>query len=416
MVKQRGPHKLNLLAAVALNKLGEGWHADGGNLYLFVRGESRTWVFRYTSPEGKRRNMGLGSSKSVTLARARELAAAYRGQVKDKLAPVDPIETTKAAKAQRGIEQAKRMTFKECAEAYIEANRAGWKNAKHAAQWGATLTTYAYPVIGDMPVALVETPLIVRILQPIWTTKTETASRLRGRIENVLDWAKVSGFRQEENPARWRGHLDHILPAASKVAKVTHHAALPFKEISAFMPKLQEAAGLGARALELAILTATRSGEVRGATWAEFDLAEKVWIIPGERMKAGREHRVPLSTAAVKLLKALPRLNETELVFPSSKLNKPLSDMTLTAALKRLDRSDLTAHGFRSTFRDWAAEATNYPREVAEMALAHTIEDAVEAAYRRGDLFEKRKAMMEDWARFCTHSAALKVVKLARKA
>lgn len=416
MVKQRGPHKLNLLAAVAINKLGEGWHADGGNLYLFVRGESRTWVFRYTSPEGKRRNMGLGSSKSVTLARARELAAAYRGQVKDKLAPVDPIETTKAAKAQRGVEQAKRMTFKECAEAYIEANRAGWKNAKHAAQWGSTLTNYAYPVIGDTPVALVETPLIVKILQPIWTTKTETASRLRGRIENVLDWAKVSGFRKEDNPARWRGHLDHILPAASKVAKVTHHAALPFKEINAFMPKLQEAAGLGARALELAILTATRSGEVRGATWAEIDLAEKVWTIPGERMKAGREHRVPLSTAAVKLLKALPRLNESELVFPSSKPNKALSDMTLTAALKRLDRSDLTAHGFRSTFRDWTAEATNYPREVAEMALAHTIEDAVEAAYRRGDLFEKRKAMMEDWARFCTHGAEVKVVKLAKKA
>lgn len=416
MVKQRGPHKLNLLAAVAINKLGEGWHADGGNLYLFVRGESRTWVFRYTSPEGKRRNMGLGSSKSVTLARARELAATYRGQVKDKLAPVDPIETTKAAKAQRGIEQAKRMTFKECAEAYIEANRAGWKNAKHAAQWGSTLTTYAYPVIGDTPVALVETPLIVKSLQPIWTTKTETASRLRGRIENVLDWAKVSGFRQEDNPARWRGHLDHILPAASKVAKVTHHAALPFKEISDFMPKLQEAAGLGARALELAILTATRSGEVRGATWAEIDLTEKVWTIPGERMKAGREHRVPLSTAAVKLLKALPRLSDSELVFPSSKPNKPLSDMTLTAVLKRLDRSDLTAHGFRSTFRDWTAEATNYPREVAEMALAHTIEDAVEAAYRRGDLFEKRKAMMEDWARFCTHGAAVKVVKLAKKA
>lgn len=307
------------------------------------------------------------------------------------------------------------MNFKQAAEKYIEANEAGWKNPKHAAQWTSTLEKYAYPIIGNLQVAHIETPHVVSVLEPIWNTKTETASRLRGRIESVLDWAKVRGYRNGENPARWKGHLDHILPARAKVQKVKHHPALDYHDMSAFMMALKTIDGMGARALEFAILTATRSGEVRGATWNEIDLDEEVWIIPSERMKAEREHRIPLSPAALTLLNDLPRILGTDLIFPSSK-NTALSDMTLTATIRRMDEVSIreggrgwkdksnnvvTAHGFRSTFRDWAGETTAHPREVIEHALAHQLKDKAEAAYQRGDLLLKRRMLMTDWAKYC---------------
>lgn len=394
-------HEPGKLAAIALKKLSNGWHADGGNLYLLVRNASRSWVFRYTSPSGERRNMGLGSLDSVNLARARELAKQYRAATKDKQTPSDPIAILQEEKSKRQQNAAKKITFKQCAEAYIKANRAGWKNAKHAQQWENTLEKYAYPILGEVAVSEIDTPLVTKCLVNIWTEKTETATRVRGRIESVLDWAKVSGFRQGENPARWRGHLDKVFPAATKVAKVKHHPALPFTEIGSFMAKLREREELGARALELTILTAARSGEVRGARWSEINLDEKIWVIPAERMKAGKEHRVPLAAPAVALLKELIRSEDKELVFPGAKPGKTISDMTLGAVLKRMDCPDITTHGFRSTFRDWCSEKTTYSNEVVEMALAHAIKNATEAAYRRGDMLEKRRALMNDWATYC---------------
>lgn len=366
-----------------------------------MRGNSRTWVFRFTDLHGKRRNMGLGSLDTVSLAEARKLAAELRAQARHPTVPRNPLAERQQARTARRLEAARRMTFKACALAYMEAKRVEWKNTKHAQQWENTLATYAYPVFGDLPVAEVDTALVVKCLEPIWTKKTETATRLRGRIAAVLDWATTSRFRQGDNPARWQGHLANLLATPGKIQKIEHHAALPYAELGAFMADLRQREGIGARALEFAILTAARSGEVRGATWAEIDLDQAVWTVPGERMKAGKEHRVPLSADAVKLLKALPHKKATDYVFPSRQAGKPLSDMTLTAVLRRMGRGELTAHGFRSTFRDWAAECTHFPREVAEMALAHTIENAVEAAYRRGDLFAKRSGLMADWAAYC---------------
>lgn len=392
-------HALNQLKAIELKTLGEGWHADGGNLYLFVRGASRGWVFRYTAPDGKRRNMGLGGFPAVSLATARKEAAKLREQVKNPLARKDPIAEGQAKRLQARLDAAKRTTFAEAAASFIKAKSAEWNNAKHVQQWENTLATYTYPVIGDLPVAAIDTPLVLKVLEPIWTTKTETASRLRGRIESVLNWATTSKLRQGENPARWRGHLSNLLATPKKVQPVEHHAALPFAEIGAFMADLRKREGLGARALELAILTAARSGEVRGATWGEFDLNLAYWTIPAERMKADKEHRIPLPDAAMALLRTLPAGESTALLFPSSK-GTPLSDMTLGAVIKRMGL-DVTAHGFRSTFRDWAGETTNYPREVIEHALAHQLKDKSEAAYARGSLFEKRRALMQDWGRYC---------------
>lgn len=390
-----------MLAAVALKKLPDGWHADGGNLYLFVRGASRTWVFRFTAPDGKRRNMGLGSIDSVSLAQARMHASALRAKAKDPLTPIDPLEERQAASTAARREKARRMTFKQCALACLEALRPGWRNPKHAGQWLSTLEAYAFPTLGALPVADVDTALVTACLQPIWTTKTETASRVRGRIEAVLSWATANNLRQGENPARWRGHLDKLLAKPSQVATVEHHPALPYKEVGAFMQALKQTGGMGARALEFAILTAARSGEVRGATWGEFDLTERLWRIPAGRMKARREHVIPLSDAALALLRALPRVEGDAHVFPSAKPNRPLSDMTMTAVLKRMGRAGLTQHGFRSTFRDWAGETTAYPREVIEHALAHQLKDKAEAAYARGSLLEKRARLMADWAKHC---------------
>lgn len=372
---------------------------------------ARSWILRKMIA-GKRRDMGLGGFPDVTLAGAREKARQIRELVDQ---GIDPIEDRRAKRAALAAERAKAMTFAQCVTAYLDAHGDSWKNAKHRQQWANTLDTYANPIIGNLNVAAVDTGLVLKVLEPIWKTKTETASRLRGRIENILSWATVRGYRQGENPARWKGHLDKLLASRSKIQLVTHHAALPYAELGGFMADLARMEGMGARALEFAILCASRSGEVRGATWGEFDLAAGVWIIPAERMKAKREHRVPLSSKAVSLLNTLPRLDGTELVFPGT--NGELSNMSLTAVLRRMNRGDLTAHGFRSTFRDWAAEQTAYPSEVVEMALAHTIGNKVEAAYRRGDLFDKRRRLMDDWAKYCgtIGGAAGEVVALRKR-
>lgn len=387
------------LSAKAVEKLSnvEGMHAVGGcrGLYLQCKNGGASWILRIMI-DRKRRDFGLGSYLDFSLAEARDKCMEFRKQARS---GVDLIEEKRQAKQERMISQAKTMTFAQCVDAYLEAHGDGWKNAKHRQQWENTLAKYAGPVIGALDVAVVDTGMVLKVLEPIWKIKTETATRLRGRIEQVLDWATVRGYRHGLNPARWKGHLDTLLAAPSKIQKVEHHAALPFHEISTFMEALAKMEGIGARALEFAILTAARSGEVRGATWAEIDLEAATWIIPAERMKMDREHRVPLSKAAVALLKSVPRIDGTDLLFPGTK--GQLSDMTLTAVLRRMNRGDLTAHGFRSTFRDWTAETTNYPREVAEMALAHAVGDKVEAAYRRGDLFNKRRRMMDDWAKYC---------------
>jgi integrase len=377
----------------------EGMHAigDPSGLYLCVAGGGRSWILRY-SFAGRRRDMGLGSYGDLTLAEARETARTQRKLIKQGIDPLqakrEQLQITKAANAVR-------MTFDQCVTGYIDSHGDGWRNAKHRAQWQTTLDTYASPVIGDLDVSKVDTPHVLRILEPIWKTKTETASRVRGRIESVLSWATVRKYRQGENPARWKGHLDQLLPKPSKVATVEHHAALPYREMGALMVELREHEGIGAAALEFAILTAARSGEVRGATWSEIDLHAKVWRIPGERMKAGKEHIVPLSDDVLAIVKRMQKGRTNQYVFPGARDNAPLSDMSLTAVLRRMGRGDLTAHGFRSTFRDWAAECTGYPAEMAEMALAHTVSDKVEAAYRRGNLLQKRIRMMQDWAKWC---------------
>ena len=391
--------KARELGALQVSRLTEpGLHFVGGVAGLgmeIARRGSRSWVLRIRIG-GRRRDMGLGGFPDVSLAGAREAARTARAKVK---AGIDPIDDAKTARSALLAAQMASLTFEECASKYIAAKSGEWKNAKHRAQWTSTLATYAYPVIGALLVRDVELPQIKAVLDPIWATKTETASRLRGRIESVLDWATVNEYRAGLNPARWKGHLDKVLPAPGKIAKIDHHAALPVAEVGAFMRALRAQDGTGARALEFAILTAARSGEVRGATWAEIDLDAAVWTVPGSRMKAGKEHKVPLSGAALAVLGAVPRMVGVDLVFAAPRGGR-LSDMTLTAVTRRMGAA-CVPHGFRSTFRDWCSERTNYPRDVAEMALAHAIGDKVEAAYRRGDLFEKRRTLMAEWAAFC---------------
>jgi integrase len=378
-------------------KLSPGMHADGGGLYLQVTETgAKSWIFRFMI-RGKRREMGMGSLSAVGLADAR---AATMEQRKLLQRGIDPIEARKAERAQVALADARAKTFKQAAEEYIETHRAGWKSKRHASIWESTLAAYAYPVIGDLPVQVIDTALVLNVLKPIWTKTPETAGRVRNRMELILDWARSSGLREGENPARWRGHLRFLLPPRSKVRSVKHFAALPYAELPAFMAELRTHKSIGAFALEFAILTAARAGEVIGATHDEIDLVQKVWTIPAERMKMAREHRVPLSARALALLHGVPVIVEGDFVFPGR--NGPLCHATIQLALKRMKNyHDYTVHGFRSTFRDWAAERTNYPSEVVEMALAHAVGNKVEAAYRRGDLFEKRRRLMADWARFC---------------
>lgn len=364
-------------------------------LYLQVVGGSRSWILRYVVGD-RRRRMGLGSFPAVTLAQAREKARAARAEIDQ---GADPIEQRDKAHLTAAATRARALTFRRASERFMDMREAEWRNTKHRQQWVNTLETYAWPTLGDVDVAAIDHHKVVAVLQPIWREKTSTASRLRGRIEQVLDWATANGHRKGENPARWRGHLDQLLPRPSKISKVSHHEAVAIADAPAVVALIAAAEGMGAEALLLQVLTAARSGEIRGAPWNEFDLEARIWAIPAERMKGGRPHRVPLSVQAVALLQRIPRFVGADLVFPSRR-NTPLSDMTLTAVMRRM-KLEAVPHGFRSTFRDWAAEFTHHPRDVVEMALAHAIGSKVEAAYRRGDMLAKRVALMQEWADFC---------------
>ena len=387
---------LNRLTAMQVTRAKRpGVYSDGGGLYLQVtRTLSKSWLFRYMR-YGKARGMGLGPTHTVSLADARIKAFDCRRLLLD---GIDPLEDrrTKQRAAQR--ERTQSLPFRDCASQYIEAHRQSWKNGKHAAQWESTLSTYAYPVMGDLPVSEIDTDEVVRVLEPIWHAKTETATRLRGRIESILAWATVRRYRQGMNPARWRGHLDQLLAKPSRLQRIQHHAALPYDRAPDFMKTLRAQEGAATLALQLVILTASRTNEVIGAYRAEFDIGAAILTIPPERMKAHREHRVPLSAAAIALIEPLLNAGTSRFLFPANKGDKPLSNMAMLQLLKRMNRADLTVHGFRSTFKDWAREVTNYPREVSEAALAHVIGNQTEAAYARGDLFAKRARLMQDWA------------------
>lgn len=390
--------KLTSKAVQKLAKEGKkGMTGDGQGLYLQITaGGSVSWIYRFKL-QGKQRYMGLGSFPETSLAEARERATDNRKLVKS---GIDPIEV--------GLEQdhADEATpsFTSCAARYIMSHRRSWRNAKHARQWVSTLKAYARPVIGSKPVDEVATQDVLKILSPIWTSKTETAKRVQGRIENVLDYAAAHNYRDPVNPARWRGHLDKLLAKPSRVKKVAHHPAMPYEEVAAFMAELQGYTSISSKGLQFLILTATRTSEVLRSEWSEVDLDNETWTIPPDRMKARREHRVPLPRQAVTLLSELPRVKGNPYVFPGARYGRPLSNMAMLQLMRGMgygldgDRGDYVPHGFRSSFRDWAGEVTSYPRDVAEMALAHTIENKVEAAYRRGDLFEKRRAMMQEWA------------------
>lgn len=399
------------LSAKAVEKQRRaGYFADGDGLYLQCSPtRAKSWIFRFTL-RGRAREMGLGSTSTVSLAEARHRAQQARKLLGD---GIDPIEHRNAHRAAQALDKARQITFGECAQKYIEAHRAGWRNAKHIYQWTYTLDTYCGPIIGALPVVDVDTGLVLQVLEPIWETKTETASRLRARIENILDWATVRGYREGENPARWKGHLSKLLPPLRKRQRVKHHPALPYEQLGEFMQVLRTQEGTAARALEFSVLTAGRTGEVINARLEEFDLNKAIWTVPAARMKSGREHRVPLPPRTVEIVRA--QLDQgVDYLFPGAREGKPLSNMAMLMLLKkRMGRGDLTVHGFRSTFRDWTAERTSYPHEVCEMALAHTIGNQVEASYRRGDLFDKRRRLMAEWAKYCERpSKAGKVLKI----
>jgi integrase len=397
---------IDLLSAAKVKAIkGPGDYLDGRGLYLQVRSESsKSWLLKY-SMDKRAREMGLGSAFDFSLAEAREQRDTLRKLIKQ---GIDPLEQRKADKQAKMLERAKAITFRDACGRYIAANRSGWKNVKHAGQWEATLKTYAYPVIGDLPVQSIDTALVMTVLDPIWSTKSETASRVRGRIEAVIDTAKARGEFVGENPARWKGHLETLLPKRSKVSRVKNHPALPYAELPAFMQDLRKREGIAAAALEFQILTASRPGNALGARWSEFDRDAAVWTIAGESMKGDKEHKVSLSAAALAVLDRMDKIRNGEFVFYSPGSGRPLSDAATGAVLDRMGRDGIVPHGFRSTFRDWAAER-GYPDAVAEAALAHTVSDAVIAAYKRTTFFELRKKMLEDWAAFATsdpeHSA-----------
>ncbi|MCL2636351.1 MAG: integrase arm-type DNA-binding domain-containing protein [Betaproteobacteria bacterium] len=391
------------LTAVKVRNLGPGMHGDGDGLYLrVVTAERRSWAFRYQR-RGKSREMGLGGFPAVSLALARDKADAARKLLG---AGIDPIDQREADRLAEAAEQAHATTFAEAASAYIEANQSGWRSGKTETQWRNTLANYAQPVLGTLACNAIETNDVLKVLKPIWAKKPETATRVRRRIEAVLSYAKTRGWRDGENPAAWRDHLALVLPARSKVAPVVHHPALDWQDAPAFMAALRAREGMGARALEFAILTAARSGEVRRAQWSEIHLDRAEWITPAARMKAAKDHRVPLSEPALAVLRKIAAFKDgSGLVFLGQSRGVPMSDMTLTAVLRRMGNGDRTVHGFRSTFSDWAGKTTAHPNHVVEQALAHAIPSAVEAAYRRGDLFAKRRALMEDWANYLAKPA-----------
>jgi integrase len=399
-----------------------------------ARSLNRYWLFRYADRNtGKDRQLGLGPLDTVTLAAARVAARECREQL---LAGLDPVEQRRAQRASNAFADAKAMTFDQCRDAYIAAHRAGWRNVKHAKQWTATLTTYVTPIFGNLSVSAIDTGLVLKVLEPIWETKSETASRVRGRIEAILDWARVRGFRTGENPARWRGHLDKLLPAKSKVRKVEHHPALPYGRISVFMSDLNGRGGTAAKALQFTILTVARSDETISMRGDEIDMAAKLWTVPPERMKGKREHRVPLSEPALAIIREMmpagPEGIGRKYVFPGAKPGRPLSNMAMIELIRRLNAErkvvglprwtdpkqggrDVVPHGFRSSFRDWAAERTNFAREVAEAALAHISGDETERAYQRSDLFEKRRRLMTAWGEYCLKPQASSTVTPLRK-
>jgi integrase len=393
----------NRFNALSVSRLKEpGLHHDGDGLYLQVTIGAggvinKSWILRFML-DGRARKMGLGPLSLLSLAEARERALAARKTVH--LNHVDPIDARAAERAARRAAAARAMTFEQCAVAYIEAHEASWSNARHRKQWPETLAAYVYPTIGALPVDAIDTALVMKVVEPLWRDKQETAARVRARMERVLSWATVRGYRQGENPARWRGHLDQLLARRSKARGVRHLAAMPYGELPAFMGELHQREGVTARALEFCILTAARTTEVLQASWEEVDLDAKVWTVPAERMKARREHRVPLSESAVAILSALPRKKDTR-VFEGH-----TAHMAMLKVLQRMGRGDLTVHGFRSSFRDWASEQTSFPAEVCEQALGHTINNAVERAYRRGDLFDKRRRLMDSWSDYCSKPVA----------
>jgi integrase len=408
--------KIGKLSAFQVKRATKpGMYGDGGGLWLQVRSPvHRSWIFRYER-QARVRNMGLGSLDTVTLAEARERARRCRQLLLD---GIDPLEQRRAEQERARLDAAHTMNFRQCAEAYIGAHKSEWRSPKSEAQWRETLRTYAFPIFGELPVHGIDTGLVMRVLAPIWTTKHETASRLRGRIERVLDWAKTNGYRTGENPAAWRGKLEHLLAKRAKARNVKHHAALPYAETGAFMVELRQQESVAARALEFTILTAARTGEVVGAKWGEIDDDARLWIIPADRTKTRKEHRVPLSSAAIAVLDKLRELRQHDFIFPGQRHGQPISDMGMLMLLERMGRHDLTVHGFRSTFRDWAAEKTHHDHYVVEMALGHAIAGQVEAVYRRGDLFEKRRRLMDDWAAWCARvqGNGNNVVDLPRRA
>jgi len=405
---------LNLLSAVELKTLAEsGYHHDGGGLYLQVSaGGGKSWILRY-SLGGKRREMGLGPFPTISLAAARKAASDARASTKT---GQDPIALRDAERARQRLEEAKGITFDKAVDGFFTSNEAGWKNEKHRQQWRATLRSYASPIMGALPVASIDTSHVTRVLDPIWHVKPETASRLRGRIERVLDWARVRGYRAVgDNPARWRGHLKETYPSRKKLRQVKHLAALSIDDIPAAYERLRAADGTAALALQFIILTVARAGEALGATWSEVDLDEGIWTVAGSRMKAGRLHRVPLSREAIAVLRKLAALRTGAFIFPGATVGRSLSQSALLKAWRTITKTKTTVHGLRSTFRDWAAERTNAPREVAEMALAHAIGNKVEAAYRRGELMKKRAALMQQWATFATTHSADNVVSISKR-
>ena len=374
-------------------------YADGGSLYLRVApGGSKQWIFRYTAPSGRVRDMSLGAVHTFSLAEARERAADARKLRAD---GIEPINHKRARLAALRAADAKAMTFEQCAREFIKDNEAEWTSPKHRQEWEITLRKYVFPLLGSLPVEAIDTPLVLKVIKPMWERIPTTASRVVGRIHAVIGWATVHHYRHGDNPARWQGHLEHALPALSKVAKVKHHAALPYAQVGAFVAKLRKDSSVGARCLEFITLTAARLGEAINAEWDEIDLANRVWVVPSSRMKADREHRVPLSDAALAVLKVMQAIRQSDYVFPGTRQGRPVGENTPVRLAKQAAGSNITVHGLRSTFRDWASERTSFSREVAEMALAHAIPNAVEAAYRRGDLFEKRRKLMEAWAEFC---------------